>query len=106
MHNKFEDIFQVTRLIPFGRITSYGLIAQYIGSQRGARLVGWALNSSHTDETIPAHRVVNRKGILSGKHHFSGKTMQELLENEGHEIENNQIKDFQQKLWNPTLELL
>ncbi|UCE94702.1 MAG: MGMT family protein, partial [Flavobacteriaceae bacterium] len=90
--NFFDRVYEVTRLIPFGRVTSYGAIAKYLGAPRSSRMVGWALNSSHTDDSIPAHRVVNRHGLLTGKHHFNGTNlMQQLLENENVRIENNQV---------------
>jgi methylated-DNA-protein-cysteine methyltransferase-like protein len=103
----FERVYDVTKLIPFGRITSYGAIARYLGSGKSARMVGWALNICHSrSEFIPAHRVVNRKGILTGKHHFGNtSTMQQLLENEGVIIENDQIINFTEKFWDPITEL-
>jgi methylated-DNA-protein-cysteine methyltransferase-like protein len=103
----FSKVYEVTRCIPYGRITSYGAIARYLGSGRSARMVGWALNGSHTKpEFIPAHRVVNRNGLLSGKHHFGNSTtMQQLLENEGILIENDQITNFKEKFWDPGVEL-
>ena len=92
----FESVYDVTRKIPSGRVTSYGAIARYIGAPGASRLVGWALNNSnHLGETIPAHRVVNRNGMLTGKHHFEGENlMKELLENEGAIIENDRIITF------------
>jgi methylated-DNA-protein-cysteine methyltransferase-like protein len=106
--NFFERVYEVTRLIPYGRITSYGAIACYLGSGRSARMVGWALNICHTQsEFLPAHRVVNSIGLLTGKHHFGNSTtMQQLLENEGMIIENNRILNFHEKFWDPTIELL
>jgi methylated-DNA-protein-cysteine methyltransferase-like protein len=103
----FERVYDVTKLIPFGRITSYGAIARYLGSGKSARMVGWALNICHSrSEFIPAHRVVNRKGILTGKHHFGNtSTMQQLLENEGVIIKNDQIINFTEKFWDPITEL-
>ena len=94
--NFFERTYQVARLIPFGRVTSYGAIATYLGAARSARMVGWAMNNSHNQtEEVPAHRVVNRKGLLTGKHHFDGTNlMQQLLENEGVTIIDNQIQDL------------
>ena len=92
----------VTRLIPYGRVTTYGAIAIYLGTARSARMVGWAMNKAHSLEDIPAHRVVNRKGILTGKHHFDGTNlMQQLLENEGIKIDDNKVIDFEKKLWIP-----
>lgn len=104
--NFFQRVYEVVRLIPFGRVTSYGAIANYLGSRGSARMVGWAMNASHNMEDIPAHRVVNRKGLLSGKHHFDGTNlMQQLLENEGIKVENNQIIDFESHFWDPMTEL-
>lgn len=103
----FSRVYDVTCLIPFGRITSYGAIARYLGTGRSARMVGWALNASHTrPEFIPAHRVVNRKGLLTGKYHFGNSTtMQQLLENEGIIIENDSILNFSERFWDPLKEL-
>jgi methylated-DNA-protein-cysteine methyltransferase related protein len=99
----FSRVYEVTKLIPYGRVTSYGAIARFLGSGRSARMVGWALNSSHHNpEYIPAHRVVNRTGLLTGKYHFgNSSTMQQLLENEGLIIENDQIINFKEKFWDP-----
>ena len=93
-------------MIPVGRVTSYGAIAKYLGSKTGARMVGWAMNACHNMPDVPAHRVVNSKGILSGKHHFGGDVMQERLEAEGIEVKNDQIVDFEIHFWNPSTELL
>ena len=103
----FEKVYVVTRLIPYGRVTSYGAIARFLGSGKSARMVGWALNSSHTrPDFIPAHRVVNRNGLLTGKHHFgNSSTMQQLLENEGLIIEENKIINFSDRFWDPVMEL-
>ena len=102
----FEKVYRVVRLIPFGRVTSYGAIAKYIGTARSARMVGWAMNASHNDMTVPAHRVVNRIGLLTGKHHFGGSyPMQQLLESEGVEIEENQIKNLDKYFWDPQHDL-
>lgn len=103
----FEKVYQVVRCIPAGRITSYGAIARSIGSPQAARMVGWALNKvSSLPVYVPAHRVVNRKGLLTGKSHFGGsQTMRELLESEGHQIIDNQIIDFEASFWDPGLEL-
>lgn len=106
MKNSFDDIYQVVRLIPEGSVTSYGAIAEYLGSKGGARMVGWAMNSSHGDPSIPAHRVVNRAGVLTGKAFFGGNRMQELLEKEGLIIENSKIKNFNKHYWIPKDELL
>jgi len=103
----FNQVYEVVKLIPAGRITSYGAIARYLGTARSARMVGWAMNSCHSQpEYIPAHRVVNRNGLLTGKHFFGGENvMQELLESEGLIIENDQILNFKMRFWDPTLEL-
>jgi len=102
----FKKVYDVTKLIPFGRVTSYGAIAKYLGTPRSARMVGWALNASHLDDSIPAHRVVNRNGLLSGKHHFKGSNlMQQLLENENIKVENNHIVDFEKLFWDPNIDL-
>ncbi len=104
----FERVYQVTRLIPPGRVTNYGAIARYVGSPGASRMVGWALNNSHTQEDfIPAHRVVNRNGVLTGKHHFRHENlMQELLESEGVEVHNDQIVFFSNHFWDPNAELI
>jgi methylated-DNA-protein-cysteine methyltransferase related protein len=104
----FERVYEVTSLIPFGRVTSYGAIARFLGTGRSARMVGWALNMSHNKpEFIPAHRVVNRNGLLSGKYHFGNSTtMQQLLENEGIVVEDDKVLDFRNKFWDPASELL
>ena len=105
--NFFEKVYQVAELIPYGRVTSYGAIAKYLGAAKSARMVGWAMNASHNNPAIPAHRVVNRKGLLTGKHHFDGTNlMQQLLESEGVKVLDYQIQDFQNLFWDPTLELL
>ncbi len=97
----FEKVYQVTKQVPYGRVTSYGAIAKYLGAARSARMVGWALNNSNKHD-VPAHRVVNRKGLLTGKHHFPGTNlMQQLLENEGIEVVNNQVQDFDRLFWDP-----
>lgn len=103
--NFFESVYNVVNLIPFGRVTSYGAIANYLGAKRSARLVGYAMNSSH-EKDVPAHRVVNRKGLLTGKHHFAGTNlMQQLLESEGILVINNQIQDLKTVFWDPIKEL-
>ncbi len=103
--NFFDKVYQVAKLIPFGRVTSYGAIAQYLGAARSARMVGYAMNGSH-EKDVPAHRVVNRKGLLSGKHHFEGTNlMQQLLENEGVLVIDNQIQNFDELFWDPSKEL-
>ncbi len=101
----FEKVYEVARLIPYGRVTSYGAIAKYLGAARSARMVGYAMNGSHTKD-VPAHRVVNRKGLLTGKHHFEGTNlMQQLLESEGVRVVDNQIQDFDKLFWDPSKEL-
>jgi len=102
----FEKVYEVARLIPYGRITSYGAIAKYLGAAGSARMVGWAMNGSGKHPDIHAHRVVNRKGLLTGKHHFDGTNlMQQLLESEGIEVIENQIQDFEKLFWDPMKEL-
>lgn len=97
----FERCYDVARCIPYGKVTTYGAIAKYLGTARSARMVGWAMNSSH-DKDVPAHRVVNRVGLLTGKHHFDGiNLMKQLLENEGHKFEGDQILNFKDVFWNP-----
>ncbi len=103
--NFFDKVYQVARLIPHGRITSYGAIARYLGAARSARMVGYAMNGSHSKD-VPAHRVVNRKGLLTGKHHFDGTNlMQQLLESEGVTVIENQIQDFDKLFWDPSKHL-
>lgn len=103
MSDIYTKIYDAVRLIPRGRVTSYGAIAEYVGARGAARMVGWAMNKSHSlDEHIPAHRVVNRNGLLTGKHHFQGENMmQELLESEGIIILDNQIQNFKRVFWSP-----
>lgn len=99
----FQQVYQVAKQIPVGRVTSYGAIARYLGATGSARMVGWAMNASHGDPDVPAHRVVNRKGLLTGKHHFQGTNlMQQLLESEGVEVRDNQVVDFQALFWDPS----
>ena len=102
----FDAIYQVVALIPSGKVSTYGAIAGYLGSKGGARLVGWAMNASHGQANIPAHRVVNRHGVLTGKNFFVGNRMQELLEAEGLTIKDDQIIDFSSHFWDPSVELL
>jgi methylated-DNA-protein-cysteine methyltransferase-like protein len=103
--NFFERVYAVTRQIPYGKVTSYGAIAKVLGAARSARMVGWAMNASHNLEDVPAHRVVNRIGLLTGKHHFDGTNlMQQLLESEGIEVIDNQIIDFEKHFWLPEME--
>ena len=103
----FEDVFEVVRQIPKGRVTSYGAIAQYLGTRLSARMVGWAMNASHiSTPPVPAQRVVNRNGMLSGKHHFSTPTkMEELLKKEGIMVKDDVIVDFKKIFWDPSHEL-
>ncbi|WP_281614297.1 MGMT family protein [Flammeovirga sp. SubArs3] len=102
----FEDVWEVTKLIPKGRVTSYGAIAEYLGSKGSARMVGWAMNASHKSDDVPAHRVVNRKGLLTGKHHFGEfNEMQSRLEAEGIIVKENQIQNMKEVYWDPNIEL-
>lgn len=102
----FEQVYQVARLIPHGRVTSYGAIARYLGAAGSARMVGWAMNGAGKYPEVPAHRVVNRKGLLTGKHHFEGTNlMQQLLESEGIEVVDNQIQNLEKHFWDPGQEL-
>jgi len=101
--NFFDKVYAVAKQIPYGRVTSYGAIAKSIGAARSARMVGYAMNASHINPEIPAHRVVNRVGLLSGKHHFSGQNlMQQLLESEGVKIVDNKVEDFERLFWEPS----
>ena len=103
--NFFQDVYAVVKLIPKGRVTSYGAIAHYLGTKMSSRMVGWAMNGCPKD--VPAHRVVNRNGLLTGKHHFkTPTTMQKLLEKEGVKVINDKIVNFTEKYWNPSTELL
>jgi len=104
----FSKVYQVVRMIPAGRVSTYGAIARYLGSPQSARMVGWAMNSSHTREDyVPAHRVLNRNGMLTGKHHFGGsRVMEELLESEGIRVVEDQVVDFPTHLWDPNAELI
>ena len=102
----FKDVYQVVKLIPRGRVTSYGAIAKYLGTAKSARVVGWAMNNSHLDKSIPAHRVVNRSGLLTGKHHFEdNNTMEKLLNKDGIKVKDNRIKNFKKLFWEPIKEL-
>ncbi|MCF8390529.1 MAG: MGMT family protein [Bacteroidales bacterium] len=104
----FTEVYKITLLIPSGRVSTYGAIARYLGSPGAARMVGWALNNCHNlDEFIPAHRVANRNGLLSGKHHFQGnKVMQELLESEGIIVVDDKIQHFEKYFWDPNQDLV
>ena len=99
----FEHVYQVVNLVPRSRVTSYGAIARYLGSPQSARIVGWAMNCCGQD--VPAHRVINRQGVLTGRRHFDNDNMQELLEAEGVKIRNNKVIDFEQIFWDPNVEL-
>ena len=104
--NFFERVYEVVKLIPSGRVTSYGAIARFLGAAKSARMVGWAMNKAHDLEDVPAQRVVNRLGLLTGKHHFGGtNAMQQLLEAEGVVIKENQIQNFDTIFWDPNNEL-
>ena len=105
-HNFFEDVYEVVKLIPRGRVTSYGAIARYLGTAMSARMVGWAMNAAHTIKKVPAHRVVNSQGLLTGKHHFeTPNAMQERLEKEGVKVLNDKILEFEKRFWDPAKEL-
>jgi methylated-DNA-protein-cysteine methyltransferase-like protein len=103
----FNRVYEVTRMIPSGRVTSYGAIARFLGTGKSARMVGWALNVCHNkSEFIPAHRVVNRNGLLTGKYHFGNSTtMQQILENEGLIVEDDKVLNFRERFWDPSYEL-
>ena len=107
MTDFYDKVYEVVRLIPPGKVTSYGAIATFLGSAQSSRMVGWAMNNAHVQEKyVPAHRVVNRNGLLTGKHHFGTRTaMQELLEAEGIRVIDDQICDFEKHFWNPVIEL-
>ena len=106
-YNFFEDVFEVVRKIPKGRVTSYGAIASYLGTKSSARMVGWAMNASHSaSKKVPAQRVVNRNGMLTGKAHFYTPTlMEELLKKDGVDIKNDTVIDFKKRFWDPMIEL-
>ena len=102
----FKNVYEVVKLIPPGKVSSYGAIAKYLGTNKSARVVGWAMNNSHHDPSIPAHRVVNRNGLLTGKHHFPDeKTMEDLLKKEGILVRNNRIENFTNVFWDPIKEI-
>lgn len=107
MSSFFEKVYEVVALIPEGRVACYGDIAEYLGSRKSARMVGWAMNASHAaTQEVPAHRVVNRNGYLTGKHHFvPSSLMATLLQQEGVEVKDDQVKSLTSYIWNPTLEL-
>ena len=105
--NFFENVYEVVKLIPSGRVSTYGAIAKYLGITSGARMVGWAMNASHQVDNVPAHRVVNSSGLLTGRHHFDPpERMHQLLESEGINIKNYQVQDFDKVKWEPIRELL
>jgi methylated-DNA-protein-cysteine methyltransferase related protein len=103
----FEGVYQVVRCIPYGRVSTYGAIARYLGSPQSSRMVGWAVNKSFSEKDfIPAHRVVNRIGLLTGKHYFGyADTMKEMLESEGIRVEDDQVQDFGRIFWDPVKEM-
>ena len=102
--NFFERVYEVAKQIPYGRVTTYGAIAKAIGAAKSARMVGYAMNGASEREDVPAHRVVNRKGVLTGKHHFAGThLMQQLLESEGVKVKDDQIQDFNSVFWEPKI---
>jgi methylated-DNA-protein-cysteine methyltransferase-like protein len=104
--NFFDSVYEVVRLIPPGRVTSYGAIATYLGTKGSSRMVGWAMQSAGgAKPPVPAHRVVNRQGLLTGKFHFGGQTMQQLLESEGVTVEDDQVQNFKEIFWDPAVEL-
>jgi len=107
MSDFFSEVYEVVKQIPPGRVTSYGAIANYLGTAGSARMVGWAMNASHSHPGfVPAHRVVNRNGLLTGKHHFdTPNAMKELLENEGIKVKDDQIVNFKDHFWDPAKEL-
>ncbi len=99
----FERVYSVVKQVPYGHVTTYGAIAKYLGNSRSSRVVGWAMNASHNRPDIPSHRVVNRIGMLTGKHHFGAThLMQKLLENENITIEEDQVINFKEKFWDPS----
>lgn len=104
----FDQVYAVARLVPKGRVTSYGAIASYLGAKRSSRMVGWAMNNAHDQaEPVPAHRVVNRNGLLTGKHHFGDPmAMQRLLEKEGIKVKEDKVVDFKLLFWDPARELV
>jgi len=104
--NFFDKVYQVARLIPRGRVTSYGAIASYLGTKGSSRMVGYAMQAAgRANPPVPAHRVVNRQGLLTAKFHFGGNTMQEMLESEGVKVTDDQVQDFKTVYWDPNIEL-
>ena len=107
IRNFFEDVYEVVRLVPKGRVTTYGAVARYLGTAMSARMVGWAMNGAHSEKNIPAHRVVNSQGLLTGKHHFRTPiAMQKALEKEGTKVSHDKVVEFQKLFWDPAAELL
>lgn len=105
-YNFFDNVYDVVRQVPSGRVTSYGAVAAYLGAKRSSRVVGYAMQAAGTaNPPVPAHRVVNRQGLLTGKFHFGGNTMQQLLESEGIEVADNQVQNFKTVFWDPATEL-
>lgn len=105
--NFFADVYEVVKLIPRGRVTSYGAIARYLGTGMSARMVGWAMNACHAQKDVPAHRVVNSQGLLTGKHHFGSPTaMEKRLAKDGVKVVKDKVVDFEKRLWDPGKELL
>jgi methylated-DNA-protein-cysteine methyltransferase-like protein len=104
--NFFERVYEVARLVPVGRVTSYGAIANYLGTKGSSRMVGWAMQAcTKAIPPVPAHRVVNREGLLTAKFHFGGNLMQQLLESEGVSVADDQVQDFKNRFWDPSVEL-
>ena len=104
--NFFDKVYQVARLIPKGRVTSYGAIASYLGTKGSSRMVGYAMQACGKENPpVPAHRVVNRQGLLTAKHHFGGNRMAEMLESEGVHVKDDQIQNFKEVFWDPEVEL-
>jgi len=104
--NFYDSVYEVARLIPVGRVTSYGAIASYLGTKGSSRMVGYAMQAcTHAQPPVPAHRVVNRQGLLTAKFHFGGNRMQELLESEGVKVKDDQVQDFKTVFWDPNVEL-
>jgi len=102
----FDKVYAVTKLIPYGRVTSYGAIAKYLGAARSSRMVGWAMNGAGKYPDVPAHRVVNRIGVLTGKMHFgSSNAMEQMLAEEGIQVEDDKVVDFKKYFWDPVVEL-
>lgn len=102
----YLNVYEVVKQIPWGRVTSYGAVAKYLGAPKSSRMVGYAMNAAHNNLEVPAHRVVNRNGLLTGKHHFAGTNlMQQLLENEGVIVKEDQIQNFKELFWDPMIEL-